>query len=733
MKIALCLMAMACSACAKQALTQIVVVVDSDWDGFDHLQIKVGGFERPATVTAKLKDKPLPRRFVLVHDGGPLGPLDVTVSAFVAGSSDPVLVEPRSHISFADGQTRMLKIDLLFHCIGKCDSGQACIAGEVCTASGAATRLVAWTGDAHALATAYRVDAGDVLKTSVVDGGEVQLPTSKDGSVSDAGGVEASVPSGDARVAGDSGPAPGTDATMPMPDSGPVMPAPAFPYKPVNFDPDASAVAGLGRVAVALDCGESSFDSTNLSFANWCGPQPMAVVVTQADSSEAAVLVMNTLSVASAATLHLIGSRPVIIAVYGDARIDGKVDASGRGETPGPGADHNCAMGSGQSGPVASGQLAAGGGSGGGYGSAGGAGGNGGTGGSFVDGGKVFGSTALTPLQGGCSGGRGGVVGTSAVGAAPAGGGGGAVQISAAGTLTLAGGLSASGGGGGVAASKQYGGGGGGSGGAILVEAHAVAVMQGAVITANGGGGGAGQPEYSSLTGQAGEDGPADAKAASGGTTAGNGGGGGAGASVLGDAVPGADGGTSSFIHDGGGGGGGGVGRVAIGQTDHCLVGAVLSPLPTINCPTCGTCPRMAPTGCATLLHGGKTYLNCSTALAWQSARSSCQSAGLDLAHVNDNSENVWLASQVGAESWIGATTMVNTSRWLWIDDGQEFWSGGSSLSGGSAVSGAFTAWSNGQPSSSVLTGTRCGTLSSDALWRDHSCTSSYAYVCEGP
>ncbi|MFI5305907.1 MAG: hypothetical protein ACHQ53_01065, partial [Polyangiales bacterium] len=130
----LLVLALLLAACAKSTPTQIVVVVDSDYDGFDHLRIDIEGFEKPAptTVQVDLTKKPLPRRLVLVHDGGPLGPLAVAVNAFYEGFSDPVLVEPRSHIFVTAGQARLLTIDLLFGCIHACGEGKACIAGAKC-------------------------------------------------------------------------------------------------------------------------------------------------------------------------------------------------------------------------------------------------------------------------------------------------------------------------------------------------------------------------------------------------------------------------------------------------------------------------------------------------------------------------------------------------------------------------------------------------------------------------
>src|SRR5687768_657286 len=90
-----CALAALCASCREDALTQMVVVVDSDWDGFERVEIDVEGFgDVPPVHARKRSGKPLlPRRLALVHDGGDLGPIRVTVSGFVEGRDEPVLVE----------------------------------------------------------------------------------------------------------------------------------------------------------------------------------------------------------------------------------------------------------------------------------------------------------------------------------------------------------------------------------------------------------------------------------------------------------------------------------------------------------------------------------------------------------------------------------------------------------------------------------------------------------------
>ena len=99
---------LALGACKQEEVTQIVVVVDSDFDGFERVAISVAGFTKEAGSTASLDDSPLPRRLTLVHDGGKLGPLAVEVKAYVPDSTIPALVEHRAGIQFRRGHSLLL-------------------------------------------------------------------------------------------------------------------------------------------------------------------------------------------------------------------------------------------------------------------------------------------------------------------------------------------------------------------------------------------------------------------------------------------------------------------------------------------------------------------------------------------------------------------------------------------------------------------------------------------------
>ncbi len=227
--------------------------------------------------------------------------------------------------------------------------------------------------------------------------------------------------------------------------------------------------------------------------------------------SQVAVFVMAGLQVPVDALVRVLGRRPVIFLVTGDARLLGRIDAGADGAQGGPGGGRGGDPGlpgrgpcPGQPGRAVAGcpKLCTSGSGGGGFGGAGGAGADIGAtdgacfmGGNSISGpggsgGGICGNELLVPLVGG-SGGAGGVPGQDpSTQPGPGGGGGGAFQLSVRGTLTLTGGILAPGAGGGPTVSG--GGAGGGSGGAILLEARVLESSAGCFLAANGGGGGAG-------------------------------------------------------------------------------------------------------------------------------------------------------------------------------------------------------------------------------------------------
>jgi len=395
--------------------------------------------------------------------------------------------------------------------------------------------------------------------------------------------------------------APGAASFAPgQPDQVTLRLGSGFPYVPSNFDP--GEVAGDGGVAgrVSLSCA-AWFDSTDGGLS-WCSGQPLPTVrvVNQAGGPDAVVLAMRRLDVSG--SLALVGSRPVILAVYGDVTVAGTISArSGTGVAAGAGSNPAGLCNAGD-GLAAGGSAGTGsGGGGGGYGLPGGGGGAlTGTGG--VPGGTAGGATGnaeIVPLRGGCSGGEGGRPNDIGATGGHGGVGGGAVQISAAGLLqfTGSGTVTASGAGGqggledrtGDGSGGGNGGGGGGSGGAVLLEGQDVLIPSTTRLTASGGGGGeSGSWSIIGTIGDPGGDGP---------TTTGNGGTAGGGATICSDGAAGgsAAGGAGTGVSTpyisgdcGAGGGGGSVGRIRVNGSRNCQVDAgVMSPPSTFG----GICP----------------------------------------------------------------------------------------------------------------------------------------------
>ena len=316
-------------------------------------------------------------------------------------------------------------------------------------------------------------------------------------------------------------------------------------------------------------------------------PSASRTMVTQSDGTKLVVYHLSELSLASSSKLYLLDANDVagfVFAVDGNVTLAGDlIVAVGANDTT------HCATSEGTDG-VASTQNSAGGGGGGG-GGAGAAGGDGtdgaatGFGAHGARGTAIANASSLSPLRGGCAGGRGAKIqGGSGTGTA-GGHGGGAIQIAARGTITItiSGEIDAAGRGGGTSTQPGEGGGGGGAGGGVLLEAPAVTIS--GPVCSDGGSGA--QGGGASLAGSAGQTSPCIVTAgavtgvngASAGGTGGNGGF--AGNPAGGVAGPATTGGSQND-GGGGGGGGGGVGWIRI-HTMTPSVGAKISPTPLVN------------------------------------------------------------------------------------------------------------------------------------------------------
>lgn len=330
---------------------------------------------------------------------------------------------------------------------------------------------------------------------------------------------------------------------------------------PSNFDPFDKALAFT--VDATLTCSPTIDTSQPVAsmISGWCnGDAPVPAVRAQPDGPMLVVVPLRGLTLAAGQKLRLVGDKPVLLAIEGDARIEGTIDAGSNHHTlAGAGGGAACSSGNGHVGAAASNDGASGGG-GGSLTTAGGRGGSSNDGPGGVAG-AVESPSTLVPLRAGCSGGVGGSDGGS--GGGGGGFGGGALQVSATGHLVVAGTgvISTSGGGGARGTGRRDAGGGGGSGGAILLEANMIEVAQGAWITANGGSGAAGNESLNVCSKADGRDGNAtSATPTAGGAGCNNSGDGGSGATASGAATNG----SGARLNDAGGGGGGGRGLIVM-------------------------------------------------------------------------------------------------------------------------------------------------------------------------
>jgi hypothetical protein len=188
------------AGCAPQ-LTEIIVVVDSDYtvpSELDAVEITVvppTGEHEPV----RSMRPALPISLGLVHRGGPLGPLEVEVRGMRGG----VLVVSRSAVvSFVPGEVRELRMDLLRVCEGvSCSELSTCVAGVCAGRELPPSALPPWTGE-HPLDGSVR-DGGDAgledagpLDAGPSDGG------ARDGGTSDGGARDGGTLDGGTRDAG---------------------------------------------------------------------------------------------------------------------------------------------------------------------------------------------------------------------------------------------------------------------------------------------------------------------------------------------------------------------------------------------------------------------------------------------------------------------------------------------------------------------------------------------------
>ncbi|KAI6061506.1 C-type lectin domain family 17, member A-like protein [Aix galericulata] len=110
-------------------------------------------------------------------------------------------------------------------------------------------------------------------------------------------------------------------------------------------------------------------------------------------------------------------------------------------------------------------------------------------------------------------------------------------------------------------------------------------------------------------------------------------------------------------------------------------------------------------------------YLFSTEPKPWMDAKASCAGLGGQLAVVNSELENKFLANHIMETRvfWLGLSDMHKEGDWQWVD--------GRSLS--------LSFWKSGEPNNVGQHGEDCATVSSHGLWNDATCSGAEAWICE--
>lgn len=482
------------------------------------------------------------------------GTFALILAAFLGCSDDPVLHKLAEGCSINSDCTDPLAC-AFGRCHVQCQQTRDCPAGTLCVSAGSA-KVCQLPEEAHCDATKSCPFGLVCTDATCRNGCQANVECTVPGQECARGACY------DRVTEFDGGPLP----TFPEDDAGTkdaATDAPVFVgagplgFAASNFDPklvesvaDGGTIANLPSVTVSGNCDTR------------CIPPP--TIIDMQNGVHADLYAFQDFVVEQSATLffanfQITNPRPIIIAVAGNADIQGVLDVSAALGYQGPGG-----FGGSNPGPGFGGQsLGNGGGGGGSYCGKGGF-GIGGNNEKSLDLSKTYGSPEIVPLVGG-SAGCGNNGDTSGQGR---GGGGGVIQISAKGEIIVRefGAITAGGGGG------LGGGSAAGSGGAILLEAPKVTIL--GVVAANGGGGSGGPDAQNGR--------PSD-QAAAGSTQYGTGGRGSAGATIAG-------GDATQVSPNLAASGGGGAGRIRINTaTGSATITGTVSPSFTTACASQGT------------------------------------------------------------------------------------------------------------------------------------------------
>ena len=140
------------------------------------------------------------------------------------------------------------------------------------------------------------------------------------------------------------------------------------------------------------------------------------------------------------------------------------------------------------------------------------------------------------------------------------------------------------------------------------------------------------------------------------------------------------------------------------------------------------------PTGCTPMKRPppdeAHTYLFCSSASDWTSAKDTCDLAGFTLVRIDDAAEDTWLTTIIADTSlghpWSGASDAVTEGVWVW-EDGTQFWQGDVA---GAPVAGLYSHWRGSQPDD-YQHGEDCASIESVDGWNDRACKALASFICE--
>jgi len=236
---------------------------------------------------------------------------------------------------------------------------------------------------------------------------------------------------------------------------------------------------------------------------------------------------------------------------------------------------------------------------------------------------------------------------------------------------------------------------------------------------------------------------------AMGGTSGGKGSGGTATSGGTGNAGGAAGSGTGGSSASGGtGGSGGSAGKGGSGGSSGAPVGGSSGSGSGGSSGTGGASAGSAGQGtggsagspslpdCVTSDFNGSTYLLCAPEFTWVAARDACASVGMELARVDDATENQWLfdnAFDLDTPSdglWIGGSDEIVEGEWRW-SDGTLFWLGDN---GGMAQGGLYTNWYSNHPGGNTANDCLVIDLGLDTMpgWYSDRCDSgTNVFVCE--